>query len=106
MERDTQPLSVGNHTFAVKTYATAREANAIQQALFKGTKVELVGEKPNIAEFNTGAQFEQQQELIRQMVVSMDQVSENIVERCLDLPNEEFDELVVALDVIVAKKKS
>lgn len=106
MERETREIKVGSHTFVAKSYATALEAHTIQQAYFKGTKMELVGEVPKISEFNPAVQFEVYQELIRQMVVSMDATTENIVERCLELRSEDFDALVTELDGLVSKKKN
>lgn len=106
MDRETKELKVGSHTYQVKSYATAREHNAIQQAYFKGTKLEVVGDQPKISEFNPGVQFDVNQELIRQIVISIDGNAENIVERCLELPNDEFDALVQQLDLLVSKKKS
>lgn len=105
MDRPTKDIVVSGRTFKVKTYATAREANAIQQAYFKGTKLEVVGEQPKISEFNPGVQFEVYQEMVRQMVLEMDGTADNIVDRCLDLPSDEFDELVTELDQLVSKKK-
>jgi len=109
MERDTQTIEVGTagrggHRFVIKSYATAREANAIQQAYFKGTKLEVVGDQPKISEFNPGVQFDVQQEMIRQLVVSMDESPEGIVERCLELPNDEFEQLASILDENISKK--
>src|SRR5690348_14841577 len=106
MDRDTKQIEIGPHKFQVKTYATAREHQAIQQAYFKGTKFDVVGEKPNISEINPGVMFEVQQEMVRQLVVSFDGTTDNIVERCLDLPQEEFAALIPALDEIISKKKS
>lgn len=106
MDRETKKITAGGHSFTVKTYATAREAHAIQQAYFKGTKLEVVGEQPKISEFNPGVQFEVYQEMVRQMVVDMDDVAEEIVDRCVDLPSEHFDELIAELDGLIAKKKS
>ncbi|MEP2085072.1 MAG: hypothetical protein ABJP87_04380 [Bauldia litoralis] len=105
MERHLIPLKTDNHEFAVKSYATAREANTIQQSYLVGTKIEVIGEQPKISEFNPGVQFEVQQEMIRQMVVSMDGSAENILERCLDLPSDEFDSMIAQLDDLIAKKK-
>lgn len=106
MDRATTSIDKGSHIYLIKTYATAREVNLIQQAYFKGAKVEVVGEKPKISEINPGVQFEVQQEMVRQMVVSMDDNSENIVDRCLELPSADFDELLAIIDEIVSKKKS
>lgn len=106
MQRDTTKLTIGSHTFEVKTYATAREKNAMEQAVFSGSKVELVGQESKITELNTNVQYEIKLEMIRQMVVSMDDLAENIVPRCEDLPSETFDELLAAIDGIASKKKS
>ena len=106
MDRQTDTIQIGGHDFTVKTYLTARENNLIQQAYFKGTKLEIVGQEPKISEFNPGVQFEVHQEMIRLMVVSMDGSDENIVERCLELPSADFDGLIEALDELGSKKKS
>ena len=105
MDRETKQLKIGTHGFVVKTYATAREAKTIQQAYFKGTKVEVVGEQPHIAEFNPGVQFDVQHEMIVQMVVSMDGSTHRMLERCLDHPDETYTALVSQLDDLIAKKK-
>jgi hypothetical protein len=105
-ERETKNIEIGGHKFEIKTYATAREGATIQQAYFKGTKVEVVGNEPKISEFNPNVQFDVQLELVRQMVVSMDGTAEDIVARCEALPNDVFDELATELDTLVAKKKN
>jgi hypothetical protein len=106
MDRETKELRIENFTFVVKTYATAREAQAIQQAYFKGMKVEVVGQEPKISEFSPAVQFDMQQEMIAQMVVSLDGNKENIATRCLDLPSDVYNELVTQLDDLVAKKSN
>lgn len=106
MDREIIPVEIEKHTFEVKSYATALESNAIKQAYFNGTKLEVVGDQPKISEFNPNVQFEVQQEMIKQMVVKMDGSEERIVERCLELPVEEFDTLTGKLDDIITKKKS
>lgn len=103
--RDSKEIQIDGHSFIVKTYASAREANAIQQAYFKGTKVEVVGDQPKISEFNPGIQQEVEKELISQMVLSLDGTTDNMVERCLDFPNDVYADLVSQLDALVSKKK-
>lgn len=105
-ERDTQIITIAGKEYTVKTYATAREASTIQQAYFKGTKVEIVGEQPKISEFNPNVQFDVQLEMVRQMVVAIDGEKDNIVERCEALPVDVFNELASQLDALVTKKKN
>lgn len=106
MPRETTTLTIGEHAFIVKTYATAREVNAIQGAYFRGAKVELVGDQPKISEFNPSIQVEVHKEMIAQMVQSVDGVSDGIVDMCLDLPNSVYVELTTELDALVSKKKN
>lgn len=104
--RETKKINIENNEFEVKTYATAREATTIQQAYFKGQKVEVVGDQPKIAEFNPGVQFEVEKELVNQMVVALNGDQANLVDRIIDLPNDIYRQLITQLDEIVSKKKS
>ena len=105
MDRENKEFTVGEHKYIVKTYATAREHQAIQTALFAGTKFEITGETPKINEFSPAVLFEMQKETIRQLVVKMDESPDNIVDRALELPSDQFEELVAKLDELIAKKK-
>lgn len=102
--RETKKLTIEGHEFVVKTYATAREANAIQQTYLKDSKVEIVGEQPKISDFNPFVRFDVERELVNQLVVSLDGDETNIIERCLDMPSAIYRELVDELDTLVAKK--
>lgn len=105
MDRQTKQIDVGGHTFVVKTYATARETQAIQGAYFKGTKIEIVGKEPKFSEFDPTVQYTAEHELLAQMVISIDGNTETIVERCLDLPSEVYEQLVGEVDALASKKK-
>ena len=105
-ERETQVIEVQGHTFVIKTYATAREAATIQQTYFKDAKVEIAGQEPKITEFNPGAGFDVQLEMVKQMVVSVDSIEKDVVLQCEQLPSDVFTELLAQLDAIVSKKKS
>lgn len=104
MIRETKKINISGNEFEVKSYATAREAVAIQQSYFKGTKVEVEGDKPKISDFNPGVQFEVEKEMVTQMVVALNSDANDLLNRVLDLPNEVYRELISELDSIVAKK--
>lgn len=104
MERETKTIEIENHKFVVKTYATAKETNAIQSAYFKGSKVELVGDQPKISEFNPTVQYEVKLALVGQIVVEMDGSKDNIVNRCEELKDEVFQELTTQIDTLITKK--
>lgn len=106
MERETTNIKVGTHTFVAKTYLTAKENNAVQQAYFRNAKVEVVDQKPKINEFDPTVLYGVRLELIKQLIVDMDGSADKIVERCEDLPQTLFDELGDALDELTAKKKT
>lgn len=105
-QRPTQSLTIGDHTFTVKAYATAREAHDIQAVYLKGSKVEVVGQEPRISEFNPDVQWDVQCKMVEVMVVEMDGSKENIVKRAEQMLPEEFEELTTTLDGLVTKKKS
>lgn len=104
MDRETKEIKLGEHTFVLKTYATGRETQAIQSVYFKGTKIGISDGTPTFSDLDPSVQFDVQQEMVRQMVVSLDGSTENIVDRVLDLPNEEYVEIIAILDALVSKK--
>ena len=106
MERETTTLQVQNHSFVVKTYATARETNQIQSAYAKAVNFAVEGDKPKIQGVDPAQLYNVQLEMVRQLVVEMDDDKQKIVERCEDLPNDIFQDLSQQLDDLVAKKKS
>lgn len=106
MERETTTFVADGHEYKLKTYITAKEKNLIQQKAFIGAKVEMVNDTPKVSDFNPNIQWEVKIELIRQIVLEMDGTTENIVERCENLPTDEFDTLTAELDAIASKKKS
>lgn len=106
MDRDTTTINTSNHSFTVKTYATAKEHNAIQSAYFKGARVEVVGQEPKISEFDPSVQYHVQLEMIRQLVIDMDNSKDKIIDRCENLPTDEFDDLSIQLDGLISKKKT
>lgn len=104
--RETQELTIKSNTFVVKTYASAREVKVIQQVYFKGAKFEIVGDVPKMDDFNPSVQFDVNEQMVTQMVVSMNGSENDIINRCLDLPSDEYNELIAALDALVSKKKN
>lgn len=104
-ERETVEITVDKHSFKVKTYATARELHAIQQAALKGVKVGIKGEAPQISEIDPGVEYDMSVAMVEQLVVEMDGSTADIANRCQDLPSETWDELIQELDAKIAKKK-
>lgn len=105
MERETKEVRIGSNMVEIKTYATGREATAIQQAYLKSASVEIVGGEARVKDFNPSALDDVRAEMIRQLVVSLNGDNTNLVDRCIDLPNEEYVELVATLDELAAAKK-
>lgn len=116
MERETTTFTTDTYTFHCKTYATAKESHAIQAAAFEGAKFEMVNQEPRISDFDPTVEYKIQLETIRQLIAKMEREDkdgkpvviegpEKIVKACEDLPQAEFDEVLEAIDGIVAKKK-
>lgn len=106
MERETREHTIAGKSVIIKTYATAREHQAIQGAYFANSKVEVQGESYKINDFNPAVKYEVEKEMIRQLVVSVDAKKENIVDLILDTFRvDEYAELIKILDELTSKKK-
>lgn len=109
--RETKTITVHDHTFTVKTYATARELNTIQGFVFKGMKVGVQGgaenPQPKFDQIDLSVEFDMKVEMVRQLVVQLDEetdpekIVKYVTEEC---PNFVFDDLVEHLDLLIQKK--
>lgn len=105
--RETTTFTHEGRDYVVKTYASAREMKAIQEILFRGAKIEMQpGKEPKLSDLDPTIQYDIQVEMVRQFIVSIDGTTDRLVERCEDLPHAVFDDLVIKLDGLIAKKKS
>jgi len=104
--RENKTITIGAHTVIVKTYATAREVKEIAQAVYRGAKMEMVGDKPKISDFNFAATDEVEKEMITQLVISANGVTANIADYVLDnWKNDDYTALIEVLDDLTGKKK-
>ena len=106
MERETTEKTIGAHTLKVKTYTSAREVNAIQQAYRNAVTTKITDGKPEIEELNIFEVYSVQLEMVKQLVVAIDGDAEKIDERVQDIPNDDFLELSTYLDSIISKKNT
>lgn len=107
MERETKSIQINNEQVEIKTFATALEANNIQNAYFKDAEIDMVGDKPQIKKVNPNIQFIVEAEMIKTLVVSFGGETDKakILEKAQSLPVEEYEKLTAELDKLVSKKK-
>lgn len=107
MDRETLTLTTkGGNVVVYKSYATGREAREIESKYLSSVQVDLGGEgKPNLSKFDTSAVFEAEKAAIGLLVVSIDGKTDNIVETALDLRQEDYEQIVAAINEITKKKK-
>lgn len=105
-DRETKTIDLGEGLKAViKTYATARESQAIKNSYFIGTKIEVVGETPKINDFNPSVQNDVEKSMVKMICVSIGDKTENLDEVALDLKVDQYNVLISEIDALVSKKK-
>lgn len=93
------------HVVVLKEYATGREKNALQNTYLEHTKISVVGNQPKIDEFSPKAEEATINKMLEMFVVSVDGVTEGVVDLVLDLRVEDYDAVVEGLNEITGKKK-
>lgn len=106
MERETKTVVTPNKINVIlRTFATAREIQAIEGKLFGSIKIELEKGEPAMKGFSPLAQKEVEHEMIKFLVVSIGDVKENLVDYALDsIKAEDYDFIVAELNEITKKK--
>lgn len=96
-DREQKEITTPNGIKAViKTYLTGREYREIENVFLRQAKVNVAGQASG--DFDGSVVKQAEDQLIQQAVISLDGSSENILERFLDLRNEDFSFLVGQLN--------
>ncbi len=94
------------HKVEIKTYLTGREFNEIQAVYLQDVKLDTVGQEIKLSGFNPSAEQKANNRTIELLAVSFDGSSDDILNKVLDLPHDEYDEVIAQLSEVSGKKKS
>lgn len=96
--RETRSFTTpGGHAIVLNSYLTGRESNVIKQVLYDDLKMNMQdAQNGNVAMENLPSSFvvKQEEKAIELVIVSLDNSTENVVERILDLPLDEYNAIV------------
>lgn len=101
-ERATKTITTSSGIeVTVKTYINAREAHIVKEAIYSKMKVDVSGgEISTKSDLSGSFLIEQEKEILKLIVVSLAGSAENIIERLLDLPNGDYQEILKAVNEI------
>lgn len=96
----TYKTKSGNHVVELKEYLTGREKRQVKNALWHGKNMQIKdgkGESDPVPMDDIDASTDKTIEL---MVVSLDGSKENVLDRVLDLPGNDYDEILEKIEEI------
>lgn len=111
MDRETKVIETPKGVkIEVKTYLTGRENRDLQNIFLKDVEISgMADKKPEFKNFKASVMIEANNFLIETMVVSVNEVKEDCLNKVLDLPSDEYDYVMKALNEIsgeqIEKKK-
>lgn len=106
MNRETKTIeTLSGKQIVVKTYLSGEEIDAIQDAAFGPTKVDIAGSKDDIesrAKIVTLSQaFQKSQETIKCAIVAFDGSEADAYARFRQLPGAEYQDAVARINVVL-----
>lgn len=106
MERETKTFKTtsGKTTVVLYTYATGREVRAIDSKYVSAMKLDLQNGEPTMKNIDMSVAYEAENEMIKALVVSVNDSKENILDTVLDLHQTEYEEIIAELSNITKKK--
>lgn len=108
MERETKTFKTtsGQNTLILYAYATGREVRAIDTKYISAMKVDIKSGEPSMNDVNMSVMYDAENLMIQHIVVSLNDSKDNIIERILDLPQDEYAEIIKELSSITKKKST
>lgn len=108
MERETKTITTPkmNVEVVLHTYITGREAEAIQDPLFKAMSVKPTreGKEMQVGDIDTSKVRESNHLALKFVVKSVGGNPENVVDALLDMPSEDYNFVVESVEEITKKK--
>lgn len=99
MDRGTKILNTKNgHQIEVYEYMNAGEARQVQQVYLEGMGMRVVDGKPAMDEMSAELMTKAQDKTLEILVAKVDGSEEKKLERLLELPKVDFDEVVAFID--------
>jgi predicted ATP-grasp superfamily ATP-dependent carboligase len=106
MERETQFITTPNgRNVELKTYITGREKRAIESVYYQDVEMTATGGEQTIKGFKGSVINEAQNRAIETVVVAIDQSPDNILNRVLDMPLEDYEAVLAAIEAVTTDKK-
>ena len=106
MNRETTKLTTtSGKEVVVKTYLTARESNEIKRQMYDALKIDvseaaIPGAKV-IKDIPASFMLDRERKMLEQVVVSIDGSTDGVLDRLLDLPAPEYEELLGRIGTLI-----
>lgn len=99
-DRETKTLEIAGHKVIIKTYLTAGERRSLRSLLLSSLKFDILEEKPDIKDFSPELIEKTEDKTIEIVVVSLDDSTENIFQRMMELKDNEFDAIMTEVNKV------
>lgn len=101
--------TAGGHKVVLNAYITGREQREIQEVFLRGVDLgklaQGAGKPADVSGFSASSVSEAQDLTLKLLIVSFDDALDNLVNKVLDLPALEFEEVMAAVNEITETKK-
>lgn len=103
MQRETKTFTTATgRQIVIYTYVTAREANAIKEAMYKAMKIDMTSGQPVASDLTGEFMLLQEQKLMGALVVSVDGNDKDVPSQLLDMRNEDYQSIVAEANKVYA----
>lgn len=105
MEREIKSfVTPGNHTVVLRTYLTGKESNELKALMYADLKINAAdatnGGKAVLSDIPASFMLAQEKKAVEFLVVSVDGVTENAIDKLGDLPESDYNSILAEVQKI------
>lgn len=105
-QRPTKEIKTsGGHTIVINQWITGGDARDIRNVFIGEADVSFVGDKPQVSGVKANVQAKAEDRAIQAVVVSVDGMNDDIVNRVLALTATDYDEVIQAVNEVTRPQK-
>jgi hypothetical protein len=106
MSRETKSFKTpAGHEVVHYTYATGREAREMEAIILNSVRVDVkMDGTPSVKEFDSTSTQRSEEAMLKNLVVSIDGKTDNVLDTILDLPEDECEFIIKQVNEVIKKK--
>lgn len=106
METQIIDTPIGKHKIEIKSWITGKDRRILRSVYLNASEIEITGDQPEIKGLSGKLIEEMENKAIEIVIVSIDEIKEGILDKILEMHEDDYEFVMKEINQITAEKKT